>query len=113
MQLLTEVQECISLMDKELNHFVEALLVSAKKLNQTLFHVYVFTLIVCIVPLSHNWKVHSFLNSVWFSPVFKKRFWECILKQCIDFFASPTYLPVLHSFISIQHFAVSRLYTLP
>lgn len=26
MQLLTEVQECISLMDKELNHFVEALL---------------------------------------------------------------------------------------
>jgi hypothetical protein len=37
MQLLTEVQECISLMDKELNHFVEALLVSAEKLNQTLF----------------------------------------------------------------------------
>jgi hypothetical protein len=31
MRLLTEVQECVSLMDKELNHFVEALLVSYKK----------------------------------------------------------------------------------
>jgi hypothetical protein len=28
MRLLTEVQECISLMDKKLSHFVEALLVS-------------------------------------------------------------------------------------
>jgi hypothetical protein len=42
MQLITEVQECISIMDKELNHFVEALLVSAKKLNTvSLLNVYV------------------------------------------------------------------------
>jgi hypothetical protein len=36
MQLLTEVQECIALMDKKLSHFVEALLVSTEKLNETL-----------------------------------------------------------------------------
>jgi len=36
MQLLTELQECISLMDKKLSHFVEALLVSSDKLNETL-----------------------------------------------------------------------------
>lgn len=36
MQLLTEIQECIALMDKKLSHFVEALLVSTEKLNETL-----------------------------------------------------------------------------
>jgi hypothetical protein len=36
MQLLTEVQQCMSLMDKKLSHFVEALLVSIEMLNQTL-----------------------------------------------------------------------------
>jgi len=36
MQLLKEVQECISLMDMKLCHFVEALLVSSEKLNETL-----------------------------------------------------------------------------
>jgi hypothetical protein len=45
MQLLTEVQECISLMDKELNHFVEALLVSAKQLNQPV-SLHVFMIVV-------------------------------------------------------------------
>jgi hypothetical protein len=93
MQLLTEAQECISLMDKELNHFVEALLVSAKKLNIVPFlNVYV----MCIMLLSPIWKMHSFLNSVWFSSVLEIRFRQFILKQCFDFFPH-TYLTSLHS----------------
>jgi len=40
MKILTEVQECISLMDKKLIHFVEALLVSTEKLNGTLSYLW-------------------------------------------------------------------------
>lgn len=49
MRLLTEVQDCISLMDKKLRHFVEALLVSNKMWNESSQYVFLYLLNVQFV----------------------------------------------------------------
>ncbi|KDR09373.1 hypothetical protein L798_00940, partial [Zootermopsis nevadensis] len=49
MRLLTEVQDCISLMDKKLRHFVEALLVSNKTWNESSQYVLLYLLNVQFV----------------------------------------------------------------
>jgi hypothetical protein len=63
MRLLTEVQECISLVDKKLSHFVEALLVSNKTLCGMSQIKYMFSHLI-LFKLNAQfqsviWKVHT------------------------------------------------------